>query len=125
MAPGHHRVLKMLREEHKREQEKKLAEKHLDMFRILEMITMARTNSSELAPSVIEDVISFCSLFKPLGFIPEEVTPAEYYALAYMLYELVISVYSQGMIGYGLKKTAVTALVNHVRWAEKEFNKRV
>ncbi len=125
MGAGHYRVLRMLREEHAREQARRLAEKHVDMFRILEMVILSRKKHDAIhSPSLLEDVISFCSLFRPVGFIPEEVTPAEYYSLAYMLYDLVMEAYSRGLVDYELRKDAVTALLDHVRWAEKEFGKR-
>ena len=122
MGAGHHRVLRMLREEHEKERRKRIAEKHVEMFRMLEMIVFSRRDKEIINPeNMIQEVISFCSLFRAINTIPEEVSPAEYYSLAYSLYDLVMTAYSRGVIDYETKKTAVNALLGHVRWAQEKF----
>jgi len=117
---AHHTVLNKLREEHKSNTRQFLSEKHYDMFH---MLYVANTAGKKRVENVLDDIVSFCSLFTPIGFVPRPVSAAEYYTLAYSLYDRVMDAYVRGLIDYDAKKSAVNAILAHVKWFEKKKGK--
>ena len=114
-------VLKKLKREKKERQFAVIVDKHAEMFRLLEMVVYARSVRGVYHPRVIEDVISFCYLFRPVGIIPESISPAEYYSLAYHLHDLVLKTHEKGFLDSNVKKTAVRMILDNVKWANKYF----